>query len=161
MPCGLPFARCGSSVPHLNPEPRVHGNAPAETKRLCRLARRHALSIQTLIPALLAAEISVADTGSGGLFTLCAYGHLHVAIHHHEGSGSPHHSHEGDRDEGEGAALCPICVALLASPVFTAVPMVFLPLPSSRPAEIVFASDTSFTIASFHGPYHSRAPPLG
>ena len=117
-----------------------------------------ALSIQALIPALLAAEINVADTGSGGLFTLCAYGHLHVATHHHDGSGSPY---EGDDDEGGGGALCPICLALLASPVFTAVPMVFLPLPSSRPAEIVFASDTSFTVASFHGPYHSRAPPLG
>ena len=120
-----------------------------------------ALSIQTLIPALLAAEISVADTGSGGLFTLCAYGHLHVAIHHHEGSGSPHHSHEGDRDEGEGAALCPICVALLASPVFTAAPAVFMPLPASEPAEVVAAAAPSFAVASFQPSYRSRAPPVG
>jgi len=120
-----------------------------------------ALSIQALIPALLAAEISVADTGSGGLFTLCAYGHLHVATHHREGSGSAHHSHEGDEDEGEGGALCPICVALLASPVFTAAAPVFLPLPASRPAEVVVASGTSFIVASFHSPYHSRAPPFG
>jgi len=120
-----------------------------------------ALSIQALIPALLAAEIRAADAGGGGLFTLCAYGHLHVATHHHEGSGSPHDSHEGDGDEGEGGALCPICVALLASPVFTAAPAVFLPLPASRPAEVVVTSDTSFTVASFHGPYRSRAPPFG
>jgi Protein of unknown function (DUF2946) len=120
-----------------------------------------ALSIQALIPALLAAEISVADTGSGGLFTLCAYGHLHVAPHHHEGSGSPHDSHEGDNDEGEGGALCPICVALLASPVFTAAPAVFLPLPASRPVAVVPAFEAAFTVASFHGSYRSRAPPFG
>ena len=121
-----------------------------------------ALSIQALIPALLAAEISVADTGSGGLFTFCAYGHLHVATHHHEGSASPHHSHDGDTDEGEGgAALCPICVALLASPVFTAAPAVFLPLPASRPIEVVATVEASFTVTSFHSAYRSRAPPVG
>ena len=120
-----------------------------------------ALSIQALIPALLAAEISVADTGSGGLFTLCAYGHLHVATHHHEGSGVPHDSHEGDNDEGEGGTLCPICVALLASPVFTAAPAVFLPLPTARPVEVVAASDASFVVASFQASYRSRAPPEG
>ena len=118
-----------------------------------------ALSIQALIPALLAAEISVADTGSGGLFTLCAYGHLHLAVHH-DGAGSPHHSQEGDGDEGEQGALCPICIALLASPVFTATPAVFLPLPASQPVEVVAAFEASFTVTSFHGPYRSRAPPF-
>jgi DUF2946 family protein len=118
-----------------------------------------ALSIQALIPALLAAEISVADTGSGGLFTLCAYGHLHLAAHR-DGTGSPGHSHEGE-EGGEGGALCPICVALLASPLFTAAPAVFLPLPASRPAEAVAASESSFAVASFRASYRSRAPPLG
>ena len=118
-----------------------------------------ALSIQALIPALLAAEISVADTGSGGLFTLCAYGHLHLAAHH-DGGGSPHDSHDGD-DEGEGGALCPICVALLASPVFTATPAVLLPLPATRPVEAVAAFDASFAVASFQAFYRSRAPPIG
>jgi hypothetical protein len=120
-----------------------------------------ALAIQALIPALLAAEISVADTGSGGLFTFCVYGHLHVATKHHQGSGSPHHSHEGDNDEGEGGVLCPICVALLASPVFTTAPAVFLPLPPSRPLALVAASDASFAVASFQAFYRSRAPPVG
>lgn len=119
-----------------------------------------ALSIQALIPALLAAEINVADSGSGGLFTLCAYGHLHLATHHHE-AGSSDHPYEGDQGEGWAGALCPICVALLASPIFTATPPVFLPLPQSRPIEVVGDSDPSFAVASFQAFYRSRAPPFG
>jgi Protein of unknown function (DUF2946) len=116
-----------------------------------------ALSIQALIPALLAAEISVADTGSGGLFTLCAFGHLHAANHHHEeGSGS---SHDSDGDEAN--AVCPICLALLASPAFTATPAVFLPPPAARPVEVIATADTAVAVARFFEAYRSRAPPLG
>jgi len=114
-----------------------------------------ALSIQALIPALLAAEISVADAGSGGLFALCAFGHLHVANHHEEGSGSSHHS-----DDDEANAVCPICLALLASPAFTAAPAVSLPLPQSRPTEVIATADTALAVARLFDAYRSRAPPL-
>ena len=115
-----------------------------------------ALSIQALIPALLAAEISIADTGSGGFFTLCAFGHLHVANHHEGGAGSSRHP-DGD----ETNAVCPICLALLASPAFTAAPTVFLPVPPSRPVEVIATADTVLAVARSFDAYRSRAPPLG
>jgi len=76
-----------------------------------------ALAIQALIPALLAAEIEIAGQEHGAsVFTLCAFGHLHVATTPAEpgGTGTPPH------DEELGAP-CPICLPPIASPavIFT------------------------------------------
>ncbi len=116
-----------------------------------------ALSIQALIPALLAAEISLAQPDSGGnLFTYCAFGHLHAAAPHEEGSGSSHHS----GDDGDGA-LCPICLALLASPEFAPASGVIVPIPAGTSLDVVLAAGSSVPVAPIATAYRSRAPPLG
>ena len=116
-----------------------------------------ALAIQALIPALLAAEIDIADhEGGSNIFTLCAFGHLHVASHdEQDGRSTP------APDDGPDA-ICPICIALLASPAFTApapvaVPLpvvigvVAAPIPGERPLPVRLATAS----------YRSRAPPIG
>ncbi|HJT06449.1 MAG TPA: DUF2946 family protein [Stellaceae bacterium] len=117
-----------------------------------------ALAIQALIPALLAAEIDIADQEHGAsVFTLCAFGHVHVATTHDEPGGTDTPQH----DDELGAA-CPICIALIASPAFTAPAPVALPLPlagaiaSLAPIEGQEAPVRFATTA-----YRSRAPPIG
>lgn len=116
-----------------------------------------ALGIQALIPSLLAAEIQLAGTeGRGSLFTLCAFGHLHQTADHDgdNGSGTPQH------DEGIGAA-CPICIALLASPPFTAPALIVLPLPAGDPVDGLVAAARQGRLTLTIAAYRSRAPPIG
>jgi hypothetical protein len=115
-----------------------------------------ALAIQALIPALLAAEIEIAGQEHGAsVFTLCAFGHLHVADHHGapDGKDTPQH---GD-DLG---APCPICIALIASPAFTAPPLVALPLPlASAIASLAPIDGQEAPVRLATTAYRSRAPP--
>ena len=117
-----------------------------------------ALAIQALIPALLAAEIEIAGREHGAsVFTLCAFGHVHV--------GTPHKEQDGkdtpQPDDGLGAP-CPICIALIASPAFTAPPQVGLPLPLASAIAALAPSDgQEAPVRLASTAYHSRAPPVG
>jgi len=116
-----------------------------------------ALAIQALIPALLAAEIEIAGTERGAsVFTLCAFGHIHVATPHDEqdGHGAP------PSDEGLSAP-CPICIALIASPAFTAPPQIELPLPVAGTVDALAPTDGQALLRFVTAAYRSRAPPVG
>ena len=116
-----------------------------------------ALAIQALIPVLLAAEIEIAGKERGAsVFTLCAFGHLHVATPHDEtgGKGTP------QPDEGVSAP-CPICIALIASPAFTAPPQIALPLPVAGAVAALAPSDRQAPPRLVATAYRSRAPPIG
>src|SRR5579864_7097770 len=97
-----------------------------------------ALALQALVPLLVAAEISLAArSGDHDVFELCVFGQVHD---------SGHTDAPGKTDHDDGGTICPICVALHASPVYTAPAAPALLLPP--PAAVVAA-------------YRSRAPPLG
>jgi len=117
-----------------------------------------ALAIQALIPALLAAEIEIADREHGAsVFTLCAFGHVHLATTHDEpgGSNTPQH-------DGKLGAACPICIALIASPAFTAPAPVALPLPLASAIAAPAPIDAQEAPVRFAtSAYRSRAPPIG
>lgn len=115
-----------------------------------------ALAIQALIPALLAAEIEIAGKEHGAsVFTLCAFGHVHVGTTGDDQDGTPQH------DEGLGAP-CPICIALIASPAFTAPPQAALPLPpASAIAALAPTDGQEAPVRLAITAYHSRAPPIG
>jgi hypothetical protein len=55
--------------------------------------------------------------------------------------------------------VCPICIALLAAPPFTAPPVVALPPPQSAPVEALALVSERETISSLAAAYRSRAPP--
>ena len=112
-----------------------------------------ALLVQTLVPLLIAGEIAVAaKAGDHSVLEFCPYGHLHRA----DPPGAPgdadkHHSDHGD--------LCPICLALHASPVFTAPVVAALPLPVVRAgAPLVLPQRGVPHLITVAG-YRSRAPP--
>jgi hypothetical protein len=114
-----------------------------------------ALAVQSLIPVLLAAEIQIAATESGkSIFTLCPFGHLHIAQPAADGSSTP--APAGDQDHG---TVCPICIALQAAPPFTAPPQVALPVPLVLPVEIVVAEAPPAARIIATAAYRSRAPP--
>jgi hypothetical protein len=117
-----------------------------------------ALGIQALIPVLLAAEIAIAGTTTGkSVFTLCAFGHLHaVAPPAADGKSPP--SSTDDEDQG---TVCPICIALQASPPFTAPAQIALPLPTGHPLDLVAATPARASERVATAAYRSRAPPLG
>ena len=117
-----------------------------------------ALAIQALIPALLAAEIEIAGNEHGAsVFTLCAFGHLHVATTRDEPGGTDTPQH----DEELGAP-CPICIALIASPAFTAPPQVALPLPLANAVAALAPIDgQEAPVRLAATAYRSRAPPIG
>jgi hypothetical protein len=111
-----------------------------------------ALGIQSLIPALLAAEIEVAaNEGGKSVFTLCVFGHLHS---HADGKSSS----TDDKDQG---TVCPICIALQASPPFTAPVHIALPLPSGRALDALVGTPTTAPERIATAAYRSRAPPQG
>jgi hypothetical protein len=110
-----------------------------------------AFFIQSLIPLLVAAEISLAaNAGEHSVFELCPMGHVHGT------ADQPGKSH-GDDD---GCGLCPICIALHASPVFTAPAISALPVPVVH--AIVTEAIAPHQIPRFvaTAAYRSRAPPL-
>jgi hypothetical protein len=117
-----------------------------------------ALAIQALIPALLAAEIEIAGREHGAsVFTLCAFGHIHLATTHDGSSGTDTPQHDG-----ELGAACPICIALIASPAFTAPSPVALPLPPASAIAALAPIDGREAPARFAiTGYRSRAPPVG
>ena len=116
-----------------------------------------ALGIQALIPSLLAAEIQLAGAeGRTSLFTLCAFGHAHPATDHDGDNGSGTSQH----DQEIGAA-CPICIALLASPPFTAPALIVLPLPAGNAVDGLVAAAHEGRVALTTAVYRSRAPPIG
>jgi hypothetical protein len=107
-----------------------------------------ALAIQALLPLLLGAELAaVARSGDREVFELCAFGHLHLGGDGHGTS---------DRDAG---TLCPICVALQASPAFTAPAPAALPLPSTAPSRVAPATVPAAPRFVALAAYRSRAPP--
>lgn len=117
-----------------------------------------ALAIQAVLPLFLAVEISLAArAGQGNVFELCEYGHIHAAVPH-EADDAPGKSHHHDGDHG---AICPICIALHAGPVFTAPAIPSLPVPAVR--------EIAATLPEMRPPphlltlaaYRSRAPPIG
>jgi Protein of unknown function (DUF2946) len=114
-----------------------------------------ALAVQSLIPVLLAAEIQIAATEPGkSVFTLCAFGHIHVAPPAADGS-TP--TPAGDEDQG---TVCPICIALQAAPPFTAPAQIALPVPVALPLAIVVADAQPAARIVATAAYRSRAPPL-
>jgi hypothetical protein len=114
-----------------------------------------ALAIQAGLPLLVAAEVSLAArAGTGSVFELCEYGHLHAA--EHAPGTSPHH-----HDEGDGGSLCPICIALHAGPVFTAPVMLALPLPLAAPIAAAAPEIRPEPRPVVLSAYRSRAPPFG
>ena len=117
-----------------------------------------ALAIQALIPALLAAEIDIAGRERGAsIFTLCAFGHVHVDSTHDE----PGRTDTPQHDDELGAA-CPICIALIASPAFTAPAAVALPLPLTGAIAALAPIDGQQAPVRFATTaYRSRAPPVG
>jgi len=117
-----------------------------------------ALAIQALIPALLAAEIDIAGKeGGGSVFTLCAFGHLHVATPHEEQEGK----NTPQPDDGPDA-ICPICIALLASPAFTAPPQIAVPLPViAGTVATLIPPERQIPVRLVAAAYRSRAPPIG
>ena len=116
-----------------------------------------ALAIQALIPALLAAEIEIAGEERGAsVFTLCAFGHIHVPTQHDEQDGK----NTPPSDEGLSAP-CPICIALIASPAFTAPPQIALPLPVAGTVEALDPTDGQALLRFVTAANRSRAPPVG
>ena len=114
-----------------------------------------ALAVQALIPVLLAAEIEIAARERGkSVFTLCVFGHLHVAQHSGDGKAP---LPTGDDDRG---TVCPICIALQAAPPFTAPPQIALPLPATLPLDAVTADARPAQKTVAAAAYRSRAPPL-
>ena len=117
-----------------------------------------ALAIQALIPALLAAEIEIAGQEHGAsVFTVCAFGHLHVA----DRNGAPDGKDTPQHDDELGAP-CPICIALIASPAFTAPPQIALPLPVASAIDALAPNDgQEAPVRLATTAYRSRAPPIG
>jgi hypothetical protein len=111
-----------------------------------------ALLIQALLPLAVGAEVAaIARSGDHELLEFCAFGHLHVAGDN-DTDGRPDHHHHSDR-------LCPICVALQASPAFTAPAPAVLPLPSAAPIRIATRVATVAPRFVAFTAYRSRAPP--
>ena len=111
-----------------------------------------ALLIQALLPLAVGAEVAaIARSGDHELLEFCAFGHLHVAG---DSDGpSDHHQHSD--------TLCPICVALQASPVFTAAAPAKLPLPTATPLRVATHAATVAPRFLAFTAYRSRAPPIG
>jgi hypothetical protein len=117
-----------------------------------------ALAIQAVLPLLVAVEISLAaGAGENSVFELCEYGHVHAAAPH-EADGAPGKSHH--RDGGDGA-ICPICIALHAGPVFTAPAILALPLPTVREIATALPEMRRSPRLVALVAYRSRAPPIG
>ena len=112
-----------------------------------------ALLIQALLPLAVGAEVAaIARSGDHELLEFCAFGHLHVGGD--SDSPSDHHHHHPD-------TLCPICVALQASPVFTAAAPAALPLPTESPIRVAIYWVTVAPRFLPFAAYRSRAPPVG
>jgi hypothetical protein len=135
--------------------------APRRLKRIAVAAWLGilALGIQALVPVLLAAEIEIATTTTGkSVFTLCAFGHIHAVAHPAADGKAPASSDDEDQDQG---TVCPICIALQATPPFTAPVQIALPVPSGHPLVVVVASPAPAPAIAAAAAYRSRAPPLG
>jgi hypothetical protein len=112
-----------------------------------------ALGIQALIPALLAVEIRMARAEGGhAVVALCIHGQ---AVSRHDADGP---SHAPGSDEN-GSAVCPICVALQASPAFTAPAPVILPLPAIHYVATAVVVPQPAVRSVTAAAYRSRAPP--
>lgn len=111
-----------------------------------------AFFLQSLIPLLVAAEVSLAaNSGEHSVFELCPMGHVHG------GTDQPGKSH-GDDD---GCGLCPICLALHASPAFTAPAIAALPVPIVRAIVTAAVAPHQIPRLVATAAYRSRAPPFG
>ena len=127
-----------------------------QLRRLAAWLGMVALLVQVLVPALLAAEINLAQEEHGqSVFTLCAFGHVHLGVpgDNTAPADAGHHDDAG--------ALCPICLALLASPAFTAPPSVGLPLPVAVRLEVFVPVPSRPPTTAVATVYRSRAPPVG
>ncbi len=126
-----------------------------QMRRLAAWLGMLALLVQVFVPGLLAAEFRLAqEPRAQGIFAFCAFGHLHVTVT--DDGSAPASPGHGD----EAGALCPICLALLASPAFTAPLLSALPLPAAMPVEILAPSATQRPAAVLVTAYRSRAPPV-
>ncbi|HUC63979.1 MAG TPA: DUF2946 domain-containing protein [Stellaceae bacterium] len=115
-----------------------------------------AFFLQSLIPLLVAAEISLAaNAGEHSVFELCPMGHVHGAADQHPGGSG---KSQGDDD---GCGLCPICLALHASPVFTAPAVAALPVPIVHAIVTAAVAPHQIPRLVATAAYRSRAPPLG
>jgi hypothetical protein len=114
-----------------------------------------AFLLQSVVPLLVAAEISLAaSAGEHSVFELCPMGHVHGVAGHPGGRGKS----QGDDDDG---GLCPICIALHASPVFTAPAAAALPVPVSHDIVTAPAASRPAPRLVALSAYRSRAPPFG
>jgi hypothetical protein len=116
-----------------------------------------ALVLQVLVPLLVAGEIAAAaKAGDSSVFELCLFGHLHEVTAPH-GTGT-----SGGADRHTNAAdLCPICIALHASPVFTAPVATALPLPMQQEIGVSLPAQRQPAKLATPAAYRSRAPPIG
>lgn len=113
-----------------------------------------AFAIQVLIPLLVAGEIALADTGAyAGVFRLdvCERGAAPPGAGALGKSVPLEHHH----------ALCPICLALIASPAFTQPAALPLPLPQATAVAVALPETRSAQRPASLLVYRSRAPPLG
>jgi hypothetical protein len=113
-----------------------------------------ALVLQTLVPLLVAGEIAdAAKAGDHSVFELCLFGHLH--------QGPPAGAPGGDRHSGDAGDLCPLCVALHASPVFTTPTVAALPLPAVQAIGTPLPPHQRSAGRIASAASRSRAPPNG
>jgi hypothetical protein len=117
-----------------------------------------ALGLQALVPLLVAAEITVAGkAGDHSVFELCLFGHPHGAAPS-DAAGAPGSADQHHTDHGD---LCPICIALHASPLFTAPAAAPLPLPALEDVAPVLTPRHGALRLLALAAYRSRAPPNG
>jgi hypothetical protein len=110
-----------------------------------------ALTVQVLIPLILGAEITLAASGSEpDVFDLCSL--------HHVDAAPPGGTGKSDRHGGHH--LCPICLALLASPAFTQTAAPSLPPPTAHAAAIERLEKREVPHRLVLLSYRSRAPPI-
>jgi Protein of unknown function (DUF2946) len=128
---------------------------PKERRRIAAWLGLVAFAIQVLIPLLVAGEISLADTGAyAGVFRLdiCERGAAPRGAGGVPAQTDPHQQHH---------ALCPICLALVASPAFTQPAALPMPMPRAKAVAVALPETRPAPRPASLLVYRSRAPPLG
>lgn len=162
--CDAPlFATAGRPSYCYGKRSRLLGKRPSMRRRrqrsiIAAWLGLAAFAIQAVLPLFVAVEISLAArAGERSIFALCEQGHIHRAASH-EADGTARTSHHHDRD---GGAICPICIALHAGPVFTAPAALALPLPTVQAIATALPEMRPALRLVALVAYRSRAPPVG
>jgi hypothetical protein len=112
-----------------------------------------ALLVQSLLPLLLAVEISLAVSGALPVGA-AAVSPEHMDCHDEDGSpppAPPHHRHHA----------CPLCLAVATAAQAAAAPLAPpLAFPSGRAIALPPGQDSTVFGAAYALPYQARAPPI-